>query len=84
MYLLRKYIHELHGECMIVTGNCFLRLDETCFDSINVNQIFFVEHKELMQNYVCNIISLKLPLEKSLNIGKNRISELEGSNGLFS
>ena len=89
LYLLRKYIHELHGECTIVTGNCFLRLDETCFNSINVNQIFFVEYKKLMQNYGGNIISLKLPLEKSLNIAKNRISEeininLEGLNGLFS
>ncbi len=42
-----------------------------------------------MQNYGGNIISLKLPLEKSLNIAKNRISEeininLEGLNGLFS
>lgn len=52
LYLLRKYIHELHGECTIVTGNCFLRLDETCFNSINVNQIFFVEYKKLMQSVV--------------------------------
>lgn len=63
LYLLRKYLYELKAQCIIVSGNCFLILDENSFDVNNENRIEYKDYRELPCSYEGNIVTLLLPLE---------------------
>lgn len=63
LYLLRKYVSELKAQCIIVSGNCFITLDEKCFDAADENRIEYKRCVEMPHYYGGNIFTLMLPLK---------------------
>ena len=81
LYLLRKYIHELGAECIIISGNCFLKLDRTCFDKKKENIIHVKKYNIMSCSYEGNIITLSFPLIKSNKKDRECIKRQEISLG---
>lgn len=75
LYLLRKYISELRAQCIIVSGNCFMILDENCFNAIDENRIEYQRYEEMPHYYGGNIFTLMLPLKVNTE-GKDQIDNI--------
>lgn len=61
LYLLRKYLYELKGQASIITGKCYLELDDKCFRIDNENIIQIKEKRDLDFEFQGTIITLHIP-----------------------
>lgn len=63
LYLLRKYITQLGGKASIMSGNCYMEMDEECYDSEDENKIRISRMRTLEDSYEGTIITLFIPYD---------------------
>lgn len=73
LYLLRKYIHQLDGEIIIISGNCYLEFDKSCYLDSDENAIRIKNHIHLVNRYEGTIITMKIPDEQLDNCDEDRV-----------
>ena len=61
LYLLRKYIYELGGSAIILSGNSYIELDNRCFEPKAENFIIYKTRTVLKEEYKGTIITLFIP-----------------------
>lgn len=71
LYLLRKYVNELNGEFVIISGNSYLEFDRMSFNIENDNDIEVKRKEEISSSYQGTIITIEVPYKKDMGRTKN-------------
>lgn len=61
LYLLRKYVAQINGRCMIISGSGFVEFDSGSYNKEQENLIFYTNNGELEYAYSGNMITLFVP-----------------------
>lgn len=61
LYLLRKYICQLNGKGIILSGACCLEFDYLCYNEEAENSLIFRANKQLEYGFSGTIITLFIP-----------------------
>lgn len=71
LYLLRRYVNELDGKFIIISGNCYVEFDSMSFNIEDDNAIVVKRKEEMSSRYQGTIITIEVPYKRDMGMTKN-------------
>lgn len=75
LFLLRKYICQLDGKIIIISGDCYLEFDKSCYQDMDENIITIKKYSQLANRYEGTIITMIVPDEQLDKNNEDRVIE---------